>query len=415
MCRSGCRRTSPRQRQTGRMEPRMKMIHTADWHIGRTLCERSLLEDQQYFLDQLITLLAEEQADVLLIAGDLYDRSVPPAAAVSLLDRAFCRILEETPAKILAISGNHDSGQRLSFASSLLKAGGLYIASMFQKELEEVVLHDAFGEVHFFLMPYFDPAAVRNQFEEPIKSHDDLVRALLAQNAHRFDPANRNVLVAHGFFCWIGEDCVLSDSEISIGGADMVSARCLEPFDYAALGHLHAPQRVGRDTIRYAGSLLKYSASEARQHKSVCIAELKEKGSLSVRLETIPPLHELRQVEGPIDELLAACPENGCTDYLFAKLTDKGEILDPMNRLRTVYPNILGLSFDRENEEGDTVCLQADKLESRPPETLFAEFFEKMTGEPPNDAEQALVAEVCREAAVWQARQPEEEGASRQS
>lgn len=390
----------------------MKIIHTADWHIGRTLCERSLLEDQQYFLDQLVTLLAEEQADVLLIAGDLYDRSVPPAAAVSLLDRTFCRILEETPAKILAISGNHDSGQRLSFASSLLKAGGLYIASVFQNDLEEVVLHDAFGEVHFFLMPYYDPAAVRNRFDVPVKTHDDLVQTLLAQNAHRFDPANRNVLVAHGFFCWTGENCELSDSEISIGGADMVNARCLEPFDYAALGHLHAPQRVGCDTIRYAGSLLKYSASEARQRKSVCIAELKEKGSLSVRLETIPPLHELRQVTGPIDELLAACPENGCADYLFAKLTDKGEILDPMNRLRAVYPNILGLSFDRENEEGDSICLQADKLESKTPEALFAEFFEKMTGEPPDDAEQALIAEVCRQAASWLARQQDENGAS---
>ena len=380
----------------------MRFLHLSDLHLGKSIHECSMLEDQRYILAQIEEITSKKAVDAVIIAGDVYDRSVPPAEAVELLDGFLTRLLARG-VQILLISGNHDSPERLGFLGGIVEERGLHIQSVFTGCARRVTLTDAHGAVHFYLLPYVKPAKAAPFFADArVETYDDAVRESLA--ASGVEPGARNVLIAHQLFTFAGEDALRCDSEsVSIGGVENVDVSCLDAFDYVALGHLHRAQRVGREEIRYAGSPLKYSCSEAVGDKSVTLVELGGKGE--VRLERVPlvPLRDLREIRGPIEALIAAAGE-GSPDYIRAILTDEGEVFDAMGRLRRVYPNVLRLDFER--SYGDTDADAAPLLAgASTPVALFERFYAYTRGTQLTAQQQALLA-----SAMEQAREEEGQG-----
>lgn len=379
----------------------MKIIHTGDWHIGKIVNEFSMIEDQRYILNSLVDLIKKEKPDVLVIAGDIYDRSIPPVEAVELLNNVFSKILIENKVKIIAISGNHDSGERVAFGSEILEKEGLYIAGIIEDEIKRVTLKDEFGEINFYLIPYVDPAVVRRKYENmDIKNHNDAMALHVKQIEKNMDKNARNILVAHGYVTLKREEAIegagedkyklaeieISDSErpLSIGGTDLIDGRIFKNFDYVALGHLHGRQKIGRDTIRYSGSLLKYSFSEINHKKGVTIVDFKEDKEPIIRQEELIPIRNMRSLKGPIEDLIKAGREDKYNkkDYIQAILTDEGELMDPIGKLRGVYPNIMLLKRgDRLNiKESETSAAKGYKSKSEL--ELFKEFYNRIgTGE----------------------------------
>ncbi|WP_040197556.1 exonuclease SbcCD subunit D [Candidatus Soleaferrea massiliensis] len=382
----------------------MKLLHTSDWHIGRYLNGYSLLEDQRYFLDRLCELVQEEQIDAVVIAGDLYDRSIPPVEAIRLLDDIFLRFTSEIGIPVLAIAGNHDSAWRLHFGSRLYRQSGLYLESVYQKDIACVTLTDASGPVHFYLLPFVPPEQLKKDFDLPSgASMDEAFAALMQHNRSRLDLTQRNVLVAHGFFSNMQQvEPMVCDSEHQLGGVDLINAKSCEHFDYVALGHLHTPQNLGCGTIRYAGSILKYSVSEARQHKSVSIVELGEKGEVQCRTVPIKPLRDLRVVSGKLEQLLAA--NEVSDDYIHVNLTDDGLVPDAMNRLRGVFQNILGLKVENREQEFLGELALTGKQQDRSPESLFCQFYEQVKGESIPPERKKLLQRIIREAGEEETR-----------
>lgn len=384
----------------------MKLLHTADWHLGRSLSEYALLSDQKERLQQLIEIAQEEQVDAVMIAGDLYDRSVPPAQAVSLLDETLYTLTQTLKLPVLAIAGNHDSPQRLSFGSRLYASSGLYIEGEPSRKIRCVTLHDSIGPVDFYLLPYFTLEQVKPWFpDQEIHSFNDAFRALMEENLPRIDSSRRNVLIAHGYFRKIGDQSeeteeIFSESEISIGGSDLIDLTPAAVFDYIALGHLHAPQRAGKDNARYSGSLLKYSVSEARQKKGFLLVELNEKNSCFQTLLSPAPARDLRIVRGTLEQLIRA--NQPSQDYVMVTLTDEGAVLNAMERLRSVFPNALGLRFatrELDSMPGEISKVTRDQLEqqsSLSPLELFSRFYQQVRDEPLSDERQKLVEKVIR-------------------
>ncbi len=382
----------------------MRIVHIADLHLGKTLFEIPLLSDQRLWLLALIDALKELRADVLVVAGDVYQRSVPSTEAVSLLDEFLNEVVRRLQLPVLMIAGNHDSGERLGFASRLFEESGLHVSGSVEKELKTVTLRDEYGAVNFVLLPYFEPYPVKKLFDgdDSIKTMNDaflrVAEAFLKE--HETDFNGRNVLIAHGFF---GRDAALarfSDSERSAGGSDMMDSTLLERFDYVALGHLHAPQTAGAPHIRYAGSPLKYSLSEAGQEKSVTVIDLFEKGRVDIFNKVIPAPHDLRILTGRVEELTAAVSSAGqeTNDYVYAVLTDKGEVYGAMEKLRAVYPNIIGLK--RAGVEMEAAALSAGlELQKKTPPQLFNEFYKEMLGEDITPEREVLMRAVFETAA----------------
>ena len=376
----------------------MRMVHTADWHIGRMLCDVPLLEDQRVFLDRLCERLAALQADLLVIAGDLFDRSVPSAEAVELLDAALWRIVGEMGIPVVAVAGNHDSPARLAFASRLYREGGLYLAGRYTGRIDRVELRDRYGPVRFYLLPYLVPEAVRRQIADshPDARGADAIFRAVCEREEDFDPGMRNVLVTHGFFTGSGAAPVLSDSEMGVGGGDAIGIGPATDFDYIALGHLHSAQPAGLPHARYAGSPLPYSLSEAGRPKSLTVIDLGPKGERTITTEPIRPLRALRILTGRYDTLLAAGREDpNPDDYIFAVLEDDGIVPDAMGGLRAVYPNMLGVRFallERENE----AVLQARPDRHDSLEALFAGFYQDLRGETIPEARARLVHEIAQ-------------------
>lgn len=398
----------------------MKIMHTGDWHIGKVVNEISMIEDQRYILNQLIKILMEEKPDVLIISGDLYDRSVPPAVAVELLDEYINKILLELNIPIISIAGNHDSPERLSFGSKILKSQGFYMEGVFRKEINKVTLKDSCGDVDFYLVPYADPAVVRTIYgDQNIRNHDDAMKAIIEEIDKVIDNNKRNVLVTHGYVTFMSqsnEDAALkevaidengnsfraglevSESErpLSIGGTDLVSGKHFKKFSYVALGHLHGAQRVGSDRIRYAGSLLKYSFSEEKQKKSITIVELDGDGEVKIELKKLNTLRDMRTIKGELRELIGPEFYNKYNkeDYIFALLCDEGELIEPMIKLRAVYPNIMGLRKEgrRTIEEGRTSAIENHKNKSKL--DLFKEFYENITLKDFDDNKKEIIEEL---------------------
>ncbi|CAE6952729.1 SbcCD cleaves DNA hairpin structures. These structures can inhibit DNA replication and are intermediates in certain DNA recombination reactions. The complex acts as a 3'- 5' double strand exonuclease that can open hairpins. It also has a 5' single-strand endonuclease activity [Vibrio sp. B1FIG11] len=321
----------------------MKFIHTSDWHLGRQFHNVSLLDDQQAVLDQLIQYIENNPVDAVVVAGDIYDRSVPPTIAIELLNKVVKRICGELNTPMILISGNHDGAERLGFGSEQMKNAGLHIISNFEDMLTPVVIEtESAGQVAFYGMPYNDPEQVRFVYQEPVSTHDQAHKLLAEKITEQFQPEQRNVLVSH---CFV-DGAIESESErpLSIGGSDRVSHEHFLNFDYVALGHLHQPQKKGEEYIRYSGSLMKYSFGEQNQKKGFTLVEIDQNGFVSAEHIDLAAPHEMRIVEGELEQVI----EQGKTDpknedYLLVRLMDKHAILNPMEKLRTVYPNVLHL------------------------------------------------------------------------
>lgn len=370
----------------------MKIIHTGDWHIGKIVNEFSMIEDQKFYLDRLIELLEEERPDAFIIAGDIYDRSVPPAEAVELLDNVLSKIILELNIPVLAISGNHDSPERLSFGSKLLKDKGLYIEGTFKKEIRKVTIKDEFGNVNFYLLPFVDPAKVRLIYKnDEIRTYDDAMKFLVNELEKDINKDERNVLITHGYVTFNMEDkenkgdLELSDSErpLSIGGTDLIDGRNFDLFNYVALGHLHRSQKVGGNRIRYSGSLLKYSVSECEQNKSIPIITLDENGEIEVELRKLQVLRDMRVVEGPLEKLIDRDTHKGenLNDYIFANLTDEGEVIDAISKLRAVFPNVMGLKMVNSREKNvDSKTSAGNNFRDKSESELFTDFYLSIKG-----------------------------------
>lgn len=356
----------------------MKLLHIADLHIGKRVNEFNIIEDQKYILEQILQITNEEKPDGILIAGDVYDKSQPSAEAVELLDE-FLTQLTAFRQPIFMISGNHDSPERLSFGSRIMQKNGLHIVGVFDGVLQKVTLEDEHGIVNIYLLPFLKPAMVKPFFEQSIESYDEAARAVIS--TAEISTQERNILLAHQFVVNGTQQPERSESEsLSVGGLDNVDVSAFEAFDYVALGHLHRPQRIGRDTVHYAGSPLKYSFSEVRYQKSATIIELGVKNELSIHKLPLTPLRDLREIKGPIAELLRIGreePEN-TEDYIHATLTDEEEIYDAIGQLRQVYPNLMVLDFEN-SRTGQAVFPQiaaSGDAAGKTPMDLFAAFYQ---------------------------------------
>lgn len=367
----------------------MKFFHLSDLHLGRRMYEFSLMEDQTYILDEILRLTDKESPDAVLLAGDIYDRAVPSAEAVELFDRFLCALAERR-VPVLAISGNHDSPERIAFGAHLMAPSGVFLSPVYGGTVEPVTLSDAFGEVRFYLLPFVKPSNVRRFYSDAgIESYADAVRC--AVEHMEVDTSVRNVLITHQFVT----GAVRSESEdITVGGTDNVDAAVFDAFDYTALGHLHSAQKIGRETLRYSGTPLQYSFSE-RGQKSVTVVELREKGNVTVSALPLAPLRALREIRGSYSELTLRENYAGTNtgDYIHAVLTDENDVPNALARLRSIYPNLMRLDYDNLRTRSSAVLLAEERQEKLTDTELFAELFEKQNGQKMT-AEQSAYAEA---------------------
>ena len=358
----------------------MRFLHLGDLHLGKSLGEFDLIEDQKYILDQILTVIRDKSVDAVLIAGDVYDKAIPSEAATNLLDYFLCR-LSETGVKTFLISGNHDSDDRLNYGSQLFQTSQIFISSVYRGTLAKYTVEDELGEVDVYLLPFVKASQVRHYFPDAkIESYDDAVRVILTEA--QVDPKRRNVIAAHQFVTGKSEDPALSGSESmgtqSVGLVEKIGYDCFDAFDYVALGHIHSPQKVGREEIRYAGSPLKYSLSEVNNIKSMPLVTLGEKGQVSVELIPLTPMRDLRHIKGPIHELLDKKHVQSPEDFIYATLTDEEIIGDVMGIFQQIYPNTVKIDYDnshtREIEQVDLSHIVVNKSFSE----LISDFYRLM-------------------------------------
>lgn len=372
----------------------MKFAHIADLHIGKRVHDFSMLEDQRYILEEMLRIFDEEKVDGVLIAGDVYDKTMPSAEAVQVFDD-FITKLAKMEMPIYMISGNHDSAERLAFGAQLFENDGVYISPVYEGEVKKVEVEDVYGTVNIWLLPFLKPATVRHALQrEDINTYEEGVVAAL--QGCEIDTEQRNILVAHQFVT--GAD--RSDSEeTSVGGLDNVSAEVFEDFDYVALGHIHRAQKMGRETLRYSGTPLKYSFSEADHKKSVTILELLEKGRVEIHVVPLVPRRDMRKMRGTYMEVTAkdAYTEENKMDYLQITLTDEEDVPGALQKLRTVYSNLMRLEYDnartRENREVQAVEAQEQKSELE----LFEEFYELLNNESMKDEQVEFVEKLIQD------------------
>lgn len=379
----------------------MKLLHIADLHIGKTLNGFSLLEDQRYALAECLAIAKDNHVDALLLAGDLYDKTTPSAEAVALLDWFFDQVLD-TGIPCFAIPGNHDSAERVAYAQGPLARERIFVAPRFDGTLEPITLEDRHGQVAFWLLPFLKPANVRPFYPDATIGTDYTAAISAVLEANPPDTSLRNVLLCHQFAVSGGEEPLRSDSELQAGGLDAVDASIFDAYDYVALGHIHRPQSVGRKTMRYAGSLLKYSASEADFPKSAVLIDLGPKSDPpGIELVPIEPLHDMRRIKGPLEELLAdeVSYAADAQDYLHVTLTDVTPRIDALARLRSVYPNVMSLEYERKSTDrarkANARCTP-DPAAAHMPDTLklFEEFFEQQAGIPLTSQQRSLAEET---------------------
>ena len=377
----------------------MKLVHLSDLHLGKRVNEFSMLEDQEYILTKCLNVIDEEKPDAVILAGDLYDKSVPPAEAVTLFDSFLVRLVQRR-LQVFVISGNHDSAERTAFAGRLIDLSGVHLSPVYSGDVRAITLTDFYGPVHFYMLPFVKPVHVRRWFPDAeIASYTDAVRVAI-ENMH-MDLYERNVLVTHQFVT----GAVRSESEdLSVGGADNVDASVFDGIDYVALGHIHGPQDIGSPRIRYCGTLLKYSFSEAEHEKSVTVAELKEKGWLEVRTVPLIPRRDMREQRGSYMELTARSNYKGTNtdDYLHITLTDEEDIPDVVTKLRVIYPNLMKLDYDNRRTRSQTVVGGAEDVEQKSPLELFAELYEKQNGAPLSEEQEAFSAALIEK--IWEER-----------
>jgi len=375
----------------------MKFFHLSDLHIGKVVNSFPMIPEQRHIFKQIIEYIKTEKPDAVIIAGDIYDRAIPGVEAVKLFDDFLTDISDED-VTVMLISGNHDSPERLNFASRLLSKKKLFLCGAFDGTLQKVVLADEFGDVNFWLLPFIKPISVRCFFSErEIETYDEALNAIL--ETADIDYSARNVLVSHQFYTKAGITPTRSESELNpVGGLDAINCGLIEKFDYAALGHLHGAQSAGADHIRYAGSPIKYSFSECYQKKSISMITLNKKNSLEAKTLPLTPIHDMREIRGEIDKLISSeiASLADSRDYLRVTLTDEEEIMDPMDKLRSVYPNIMYLDFDnaKKNINSNELNIDSEKIVKLSPYDLFMEFFRDMQSADMTDEQAEIVREL---------------------
>lgn len=376
----------------------MKFIHLSDLHIGKRVNEFPMYEDQEYILTEIIKIIDNEKPDAVLIAGDIYDKSIPPSDAVTMFD-AFLVLLSKRNLKVFVISGNHDSPERLSFCSRLIEKSGVYFSPVYNGHIAPVKLEDEYGEVNIYMLPFVKPANVRRFFDDrEILSYTDAMEAAISEmNVNR---ESRNVLVTHQFVT--GADRTESE-EISVGGTDNVDVSVFDDFDYVALGHIHRPQNCLSKRVRYCGTPLKYSFSEANDKKSVTIVELKEKGSLEIHTADLVPKHEMREIKGKYEEITAkSFYENTTyqTDYMHITLIDEEDIPDGVGKLRTIYHNLMKLDYDNMRTRSNSQITGAQNIEEKSPLELFEDFYEMQNNQPMSEEQRDYISSLIE--SVWE-------------
>ncbi|EDM97705.1 exonuclease SbcCD, D subunit [Pseudoflavonifractor capillosus ATCC 29799] len=376
----------------------MKLIHLSDLHLGKRVNDFSMLEDQQYILAEILQIIDREKPDGVLIAGDVYDKSVPSAEAVALLDDFLVR-LSRRELRIFVISGNHDSPERMAFGGRLMERSGVHLAPVYDGRVEPVVLTDQYGPVKLYLLPFVKPSHVRRCFpEREIATYTDAVAAAI--EAMGVDTAVRNVLVTHQFVTGAAR---CDSEELSVGGTDNVDAAVFDPFDYVALGHIHGPQQVGRETVRYCGTPLKYSFSEAGHKKSVTVVELGAKGAVTIRTIPLKPLRDMVELRGTYEELTLRAFYEGTTyprDYIHITLTDEEDIPDAVGKLRIIYPNLMKLDYDNKRTRAGIHLEGAEDVQQKSPLELLEEFYSNQNGQPMSEEQRAFARDMMER--IWE-------------
>ena len=369
----------------------MKLIHLSDLHLGKRVCEMSMLEDQEYILREILGIVEDTRPDALLISGDVYDKSVPSAEAVTVFDDFLCR-LAARKLPVLIISGNHDSPERLSFGGRLMEGSGIHISPVYDGTVRPITLTDDFGEVHFWLLPFLKPVHVRQFFpEENIESYTDACAAAVAHMP--LNKEERNVILVHQFVTG-AETC--GSEELSVGGTDNVDASVFADFDYVALGHIHRPQNGGSNKIRYCGTPLKYSLSEVDHLKSVTLVELGAKGELHLELIPLHPKRDLREIRGSFAQLTDVnyYKNTAAEDYLHIILTDEEDIPEAGGKLRAIYPNYLHISYDNTRTRTDQVVDCAENVRRKSKLELFDELYQLQNNQPMSDTQRFFLQEL---------------------
>ena len=375
----------------------MRFLHLSDLHLGKRVNEFSMLEDQAYILKEILNIIDEQKVEAVLIAGDIYDKVIPSAEAVRLLDDFLTRIAaRELP--VFLISGNHDSAERIAFGSRLMSSRQIYLSPVFESDVEPVTISDRYGEINIYMLPFVKPSLVKRVYpEEEIITYQDAVNA--AVQHMQIDTDKRNVLLAHQFVTGAAR---CDSEELSVGGLDDVDASIFDGFDYVALGHLHGPQKIGKETVRYSGTPLKYSFSEANQKKAAVIVDVEEKGKINIQQIPLVPKHDMREIRGTYMEVTALdfYKDMKTDEYLHITLTDEEDIPDAIGKLRTIYPNIMKLSYDNLRTRAAVTVRGTAEVEEKSPMELLKEFYELQNNQPMTDEQEEIARGMMEE--IWE-------------
>lgn len=372
----------------------MKLIHLSDLHLGKRIYGFSMIEDQRYILEQILDIVNKEKPDGVILAGDLYDKSIPPAEAVQLFDW-FLTALSNKGLAVFVISGNHDSAERIAFGAGLMSGNHVYVSPVYDGTVKKVELEDEYGPVDIWLMPFLKPVTVRQALkEEKIEGYQNAVETVLSNL--KIDNNRRNVIAAHQFVT----GAILCESEeLNVGGLDQIGAEVFADFDYVALGHIHSPQKAGRDSVRYCGTPLKYSFSETEQTKSLTVVELFEKGRVEIRTIPLVPLRDMRKLRGTYMELMdpAFYLNGNREDYIHITLTDEDDIPDGMQKLRVVYPNLMQLTYDNLRTRNQERIIVDEEIEQKSEMELFEDFYRLQNNRELSDEQKNFVTELMEQ------------------
>ena len=375
----------------------MKIMHLSDLHIGKKVNEYSMLQDQIYILKEILHIIDDEKVETVIIAGDVYDRSLPPNEALELFDE-FLYQLSSRNVNVFVISGNHDSPERISYGGRMMTENKIFLSPVYDGNVKPITLNDDYGEVNFYLLPFVRPADIRRYFpDENIENYTDAVK--VAIDNMNVDFSERNVLVTHQFVTGVE----LSESEdIIVGGTDNVSGEVFDGFDYVALGHIHREQTVGKDNIRYCGTPLKYSFSEAKNIKSVTILDFNDKGNIEYSKIPLTPFRDMREIRGTYYELTlkSSYESTNTEDYLHITLTDEEDIPDAIGKLRSIYPNIMKLDYDNLRTRGSGTVDAIENIESKSPFELFADLFKQQNNQDMSEEQEEIMRNLIDK--IWE-------------
>ena len=376
----------------------MKLIHLSDLHIGKRVNEFSMLEDQEYILTKIINIIDAEKPDGIIIAGDIYDKSVPSGEAVQLFDDFLVR-LSKRNLKVFVISGNHDSPERIAFGGRLMNESGVYMSPVYTGDITPISLSDEWGKVDIFMLPFIKPVQVKRFYpDDTIETYNDAIKVVIDKMT--VDTSIRNILITHQF---VTGALRCESEDISVGGSDNIDATLFSQFDYVAIGHIHGPQKVGRETVRYSGTPLKYSFSEVNHIKSVTVAYLMEKNNVIIHTVPLIARRDMREIKGYYMEITAKSfyQDTNTDDYIHITLTDEDDIPDALGKLRTIYPNIMKLDYDNNRTRVNAKIVGAENVQQKTPIELFSEFFEKQNNTSLSEKQSGYISEMIEK--IWEA------------